>query len=115
MTDTGKESATFRLSEPITVDGEETSELKFRPARLVNLKGVHLIMGHTGEAKCDLGDAPRLIAALARIPPSAAGAISTRDLLLLVPVILDFLAPAPATGSGPSKTSPGSSAGRPPN
>ena len=109
------ETLTVTLTTPIEAHGETASTLTLRAPKIGKLGGVHLILSHTGELKFDLGDSPRLIAAMAGIPPSAAQTISSYDLLLFMPAVLDFLGLVRRTGRGPSRTSPGSSAGRPPN
>lgn len=109
------ENITVTLTKPIEANGERVSTLTLRDPELGGLKGVHVLFSHSGEFKFDLGDAHRLIAAMADIPPSSARRISTRDLLEFMPAILDFLGLARSTGRSSSKTSLGSSAGRLPN
>ena len=94
------EPLTVRLSAPIQAHGETVSELTLREPTLGMLDDVHLFVGSAGELRVNLGDLHRVVAGMAGIPPSAARAISLRDLGEIGPALAGFFGLSLGTGDG---------------
>lgn len=84
-------------SRPVEVDGKEVSELELGDADIGGLEGIQLTLGKNG-VTIDAGLMPRLIAAMAQIPPSSARRIALSDLVASLEEILAFLGLSQETG-----------------
>jgi hypothetical protein len=79
------------LKKPIQAHGEEISELTINEPTIGALEGVELTISFEGTVKIDLAAIPKLIAASADIPPSAAKQIGFSDLPAMVEVVMGFI------------------------
>lgn len=99
----GAQGTRVPLTHPIQAHGETVSELDLRRPKLGDLEGVSLVLqpkpaGQEGtDIKIVLGDAIPVIAAMARIPPSAARTIDIEDVGEVMKVVWDFLPKSLAT------------------
>ena len=83
-------SLTIPLSRPIPLGDETLSEITLSEVDLGSLEGVNIVISDEGDLKLNLGDLHRLVAAMAKIPPSSAKKITIRDALAAREKIADF-------------------------
>ena len=79
------------LSKPIMVQGEEVTELTLAEPTLGALDGVHVTISGGESLQVDLGDIPKVLAALANIPVSSARKVSWKDIRVVMEPVMDFL------------------------
>ena len=84
------EPRTITLKSSIEAHGEQVTELTLTEPDLGALDGVDIAITE-GALKFNLGDMRKIFAAMAGIPPSAAGKIKLGDVRQVVEVVLDFL------------------------
>lgn len=81
----------IKLSEPIQVDGEAVHVLTLQPIKVRHLRVID-------EAKGEIDQSRRLIAALAGVPPSSLDDMAGEDFLRCAGEVAAFLGVSPLTG-----------------
>ena len=90
MSEEARNTYAMDLSRPITAGDEEKSELTLRDPESGALEGIEITLGPNG-LRIDMGAMPKLISAMAGIPPSSARKIAMRDTLRHMMGIMSFL------------------------
>ena len=98
-----KQSIRVPLTVPIEAHGETVSSLELRRPKLGDLEGVEISIipkpeQETAEIKLKVGDVIPIVAAMAKIPPSAARSIDGNDVGEVIGAVWDFLPKSLGTG-----------------
>lgn len=104
-------SEVFPLSEPITVGGEEVTELTLRKPTVDMLSGTTLHVGADGGIIISADIVLKVFGKLANIPPSSVKQISGDDYMRMVEVYTRFFGQSQETGETSWPSSPGSTTG----